>query len=63
MIGLCLPTSCSTNDVSQRLNQVLKERKLLFLNNYPVDVSIAKIKSLADENNTWKNSLIVTTTL
>ncbi|KAG5344692.1 NRF6 protein, partial [Acromyrmex charruanus] len=51
-LGLCLPASCSTNNISFILEGIFRDRILLINNLYSVDLNLIQIKNLKD-NHQW----------
>ncbi|XP_011054719.1 PREDICTED: uncharacterized protein LOC105146262, partial [Acromyrmex echinatior] len=51
-LGLCLPASCSTNNISFILEGIFRDRILLINDLYFVDFNLIQIKNLKD-NHQW----------
>ncbi|XP_011168771.1 nose resistant to fluoxetine protein 6 [Solenopsis invicta] len=49
-LGLCLPASCSVNDVSFILEGIFRDRGLLINDLYSVDLSLIQVKDLKDDH-------------
>ncbi|XP_039305523.1 nose resistant to fluoxetine protein 6 isoform X1 [Solenopsis invicta] len=48
-LGLCLPASCSKNDISFILNRIFRDRTLLINDLYSMDLSLIQVKILKDD--------------
>jgi len=53
-LGLCLPASCSTNDISFILEKIFRDRIFLISNLYSADFKLIQVKNLI--NNEWFTS-------
>ncbi|XP_012061139.1 PREDICTED: nose resistant to fluoxetine protein 6-like [Atta cephalotes] len=53
-LGLCLPASCSTNDISFILERIFRDRIFLISDLYSVDFKLIQVKNLI--NNEWLTS-------
>lgn len=49
-LGLCLPASCSINDISFILESIFRDRVLLINDLYSVDLSLIQVKDLKDDH-------------
>ncbi|XP_018300565.1 nose resistant to fluoxetine protein 6 [Mycetomoellerius zeteki] len=49
-LGLCLPASCSMNNISFILEGIFRDRVLLINDLYSMDLSLIKIKNLKDDH-------------
>lgn len=54
-LGLCLPASCTTDDLSKILEVTFKERTLLAGHIYWMDFKLLYVKNLRDDYHYWKN--------
>ncbi|EGI62963.1 Nose resistant to fluoxetine protein 6 [Acromyrmex echinatior] len=49
-LGLCLPASCSTNNISFILKRIFRDRVLLINDLYSVDLNLIQVKNLKDDH-------------
>ncbi|KYN15551.1 Nose resistant to fluoxetine protein 6, partial [Trachymyrmex cornetzi] len=49
-LGLCLPASCSTNNISFVLEGIFRDRILLINDLYSVDLNLIQVKNLKDDH-------------
>ncbi|XP_039315271.1 nose resistant to fluoxetine protein 6 isoform X2 [Solenopsis invicta] len=49
-LGLCLPASCSKNDISFILDRIFRDRALLINDLYSADLSLIQVKILKDDH-------------
>ncbi|XP_011634641.1 nose resistant to fluoxetine protein 6 [Pogonomyrmex barbatus] len=49
-LGLCLPASCSTNNLSFILKEIFRDRVLLISDLYSMDLSLVRVKDLKDDH-------------
>ncbi|XP_012059881.1 PREDICTED: nose resistant to fluoxetine protein 6-like [Atta cephalotes] len=49
-LGLCLPASCSTNNISFILERIFRDRVLLINDLYSMDLSLIQVKNLKDDH-------------
>ncbi|KYN30536.1 Nose resistant to fluoxetine protein 6 [Trachymyrmex septentrionalis] len=49
-LGLCLPASCSTNNISFILEGIFRDRVLLINDLYSVDLNLIQVKNLKDDH-------------
>lgn len=54
-LGLCLPSSCSENDISFILEKIFRDRILLISDLYSADFKLIQVKNLKD-NYEWLTS-------
>ncbi|XP_067204228.1 nose resistant to fluoxetine protein 6-like [Linepithema humile] len=58
VLGLCLPASCSTNDLSFILERIFQDRLLLIGNLYSMDFRLIEVKDLKNDQFSGAISLI-----
>lgn len=49
MLGLCLPASCSTNDISFILERIFRNRGFLISDLYSADFELIQVKDLRND--------------
>ncbi|XP_018355372.1 PREDICTED: nose resistant to fluoxetine protein 6-like [Trachymyrmex septentrionalis] len=57
-LGLCLPASCSTNNISFILEGIFRDRILLVNDLYSVDLNLIQVKDLKDDHQWLLNGAI-----
>lgn len=58
MIGLCLPASCSENDIGFILKKIFRDKVLLISDLYSMDFELIQVKNLKNDYK-WLTSGII----
>jgi len=58
MLGLCLPASCTVDNLSFILEKIFRDRDILINDLYSADFQLIQVKNLNDDNKRLSNGVL-----